>query len=242
MDISFNILDCFDENISNIDITRNYIYVLKLVDNRYYVGRTGNILQRIEEHFTGCGSLYTMSYKPIKVIEVMEEITNGDERNKTLEIMEKYGWENVRGAGWCSLKIKKPKINKKQTNISKELKLNTNDLELKMLYCIENKSVLEIGKMCKMNPTWIANRLEKMKVVERKQLARGYSEYICSDEFKTKIKNYNEIRRQNNCKNMQHETEKSKTDVNLSNIKQKIREKILTAILLSMYLGNRASP
>ena len=44
MDISFNILDCFDDNINNLDITKYYIYVLKLVDDRYYVGRTGNIL------------------------------------------------------------------------------------------------------------------------------------------------------------------------------------------------------
>ena len=64
MDISFNILECFDENISNLDITKNYIYVLKLVEDRYYVGRTTNILNRIEQHFTGYGaSIYTKKYK-----------------------------------------------------------------------------------------------------------------------------------------------------------------------------------
>ena len=29
MDLSFNILDFFDDNISNLDLTKNYIYVLK---------------------------------------------------------------------------------------------------------------------------------------------------------------------------------------------------------------------
>ena len=81
MDLSFNILDCFDDNIDNLDITKYYIYVLKLIDDRYYVGRTGNILRRIEEHFTGVGSIYTINYSPIKVIEVTEELTKQDERN-----------------------------------------------------------------------------------------------------------------------------------------------------------------
>jgi predicted GIY-YIG superfamily endonuclease len=73
-----NILDCFDDNIGNLDITKNYIYVLKLVDDRYYVGRTCNILRRIKEHFTEGGALYTKKYKPLKVIEVEEE-KNGEE-------------------------------------------------------------------------------------------------------------------------------------------------------------------
>ena len=55
----FSILDWFDDNIDNLDLTKNYIYVLKLVDDRYYVGRTCNLLRRIEEHFTNNGSNYT---------------------------------------------------------------------------------------------------------------------------------------------------------------------------------------
>ena len=55
----FNILECFDDNIDNLDITKNYVYVLKLVEERYYVGRTGNILRRIKQHFTSNGALYT---------------------------------------------------------------------------------------------------------------------------------------------------------------------------------------
>ena len=81
--MSFNFLNCFDENIDNLDITKNYIYVLKLIDERYYVGRTGNILRRMEEHFTVGGSMYTKKYKPLKVIEVVEELTPDDERIKT---------------------------------------------------------------------------------------------------------------------------------------------------------------
>jgi predicted GIY-YIG superfamily endonuclease len=114
MDLSFNILDCLDDNIDNLDLTKKYIYVLKLVEDRYYVGRTSNFLKRMEEHFTTGGAIYTKKYKPLKIIEVVEELTNEDERLKTLEVMEKSGWEKVRGACWCSLKIKKPNIEKRR--------------------------------------------------------------------------------------------------------------------------------
>ena len=153
--MSFNILDCFDENIDNLDITKNYIYVLQLIEDRYYVGRTSNILRRIEAHFTVGGSVYTKAYKPIKVIEVQEELTSNDERIKTIEIMEKYGWEKVRGACWCSLKITKPdfeKNKKHKPKIIRKLIPQENDEMIRYLYCVENKNIIEIGEKLKISP------------------------------------------------------------------------------------------
>lgn len=228
MDTSFNILNCFDDSIDNLDITKYYIYVLELIDNRYYVGRTGNILKRIEEHFTGCGSIYTMKYNPIKVIEVVEELTNKDERNKTLEMMSKYGWEKVRGAGWCSLEIKKPNDkykNKKTTQII----TNDRDIELEKLYVLDEKDVEDIGSILQKSPCWVAKRLETLKIVERKQLARGYIKYIESYEYKLKSKIYNLNRRENmNKKNIRIVNNKSELSKDhLLNIKNIIREKYL---------------
>lgn len=106
-----DILECFDNNIgNNLDLTKNYIYVLKLVEDRYYVGRTINIFRRIQEHFTDGGSIYTKKYKPLKVVEVEEETTTDDERKMTFKYVEKYGWGSVRGSYWCSLEIPKPNI------------------------------------------------------------------------------------------------------------------------------------
>ncbi len=110
--MTFNFLECFDENIDNLDITKNYIYVLKLIDERYYVGRTGNILRRVKQHFSGYGAKYTKAYKPLKVIEVVEEMTNDDERKMTFKYVDKYGWEKVRGSYWCSLEIKRKIVEK----------------------------------------------------------------------------------------------------------------------------------
>ena len=51
--------------------------------------------------------------------EIIEEKTHYDERNKTLEYMDLYNWEKVRGYAWCCEKLhKKPilKNNKRRNN------------------------------------------------------------------------------------------------------------------------------
>ena len=233
-----NILDCFDDNIDNLDLTKNYIYVLKLIEDRYYVGRTGNILRRIEEHFTNNGAVYTKAYKPKKVIEVEEEKSSDDERLKTLEIMEKYGWEKVRGACWCCLKIKNPNIERnkkrKQKKVTKIIP-NENDLKIKILYCLENKSVIDIGNEINVSPSRVALRLEKLNIIDRKQLDKGYFEYIESDLYKKNIERRNKEREQKKKKFIELKTDindnaNKNIKVDLLNIKKIIREKYLKAI------------
>jgi predicted GIY-YIG superfamily endonuclease len=235
--MQLNILEYFDDNITNLDITKNYIYVLHLIEDRYYVGRTGNILRRIEEHFTLGGSIYTKQFKPIKVIEVTEELTPEDERIKTIEIMEKYGWEKVRGACWCSLKIKKPnfeKNKKAKKRIIKPLVPEENDENIKLLYCIENKNIMEISDIIKMSVGYVAFRLEKLNIIVRKQLARGYIDYIESDLYKKKIQDRNKEREQKNKKKYDYDYDIDEIYVDkivdLKNIKKIIREKYLNTI------------
>jgi predicted GIY-YIG superfamily endonuclease len=225
----FNILNCFDYTIDNFDITKYYIYVLKLVEDRYYVGRTGNILRRIEEHFTNNGAIYTKAFKPLKVIEIVEEKTRDDERNKTLEIMEKHGWEKVRGACWCRLEIKEPDIERSKKRKSKRVTkifVDENDETIVKLYCLENKSVIEIGNELNRSPSWVAFRLEKINIIRRKQLAKGYFEYIESDLYKQNIERINKEREQKKLKNIEDKKNENK-NVDLLNIKKRIREKYL---------------
>ena len=230
----FNILECFDDNIDNLDITKNYIYVLKLVEDRYYVGRTSNILRRIKEHFTEEGALYTKKYKPLKVIEVEEEKSREDERIKTIITMENYGWEKVRGACWCSLEIKKPNTEKKKKggkkNKKKEIKIKTyeHDEKIRFLYCVENENVIKIGETLNISPCLIAFRLEKLNIVDRRQLARGYFEYIESYLYKENKERRNKTREQSKCKNIENELVVNDiVKVSLLNIKKLIRYKYL---------------
>jgi len=232
MDNDFKLLDCLDESIDNIDITKNYIYVLKLVEDRYYIGRTSNILIRIKEHFTEGGAIYTKKYKPLKVIEIVEEKSCDDERIKTLTMMEKYGYEKVRGAYWCGIEIKKPDMNKykkcKQPKIVKIIP-NENDEKIKFLYCYENKNIIEIGKELNISPSLVANRLDKLDVIIRKQLARGYFEYIESDLYKENIEKRNKEREQKKYKFIEKEIDINENKkVDLLNIKKRIREKYLS--------------
>jgi predicted GIY-YIG superfamily endonuclease len=178
-----------DENIKNLDITKNYIYVLKLIDDRYYIGRTSNIIIRLEQHFTNNGSIYTKMYNPLNVIEIEEELTKDAEKNKTLFYMEKYGFEKVRGYTWCSIELKKNPCIKNKKIIKLENKIEyIIDEELENLYINEKKNIIEIGKILNKSPGFIAHKLEKIGVVQRKQLTNGYFEYINSNMYINNIK------------------------------------------------------
>lgn len=220
MDFDMNIL----YDVSLLDITKSYIYVLELVEERYYVGRTCNFIQRMEEHFTGEGSIYTKKYKPIKIIEVIEEKTKYDERDKTLEYMDMYDWKKVRGYAWCSIELtKKPKI----TNIDKiciEKEHNYENKEVRNLYENEKKDIIEIGNILNKTPGSIAYILEKMKIVDRRQLCRGYMDYVFSDLYKICKKKRDIIREQNKKENIILKKQRSKlTKEELLEIKEKIR-------------------
>jgi cellular nucleic acid-binding protein len=83
-----------------------YIYILKLENNKFYIGKTNNPKFRLIEHFnkTGGGSVWTTKYKPIKI----EKIFNGDDYDEdkyTQIYMDKYGIENVRGGSFTSIKL-----------------------------------------------------------------------------------------------------------------------------------------
>jgi len=82
-----------------------YIYVLKLKNNKYYIGKTTNPQFRLNNHFDEEGSEWTKKYKPINVHELRPDCSAKDETTITQEYMAKYGIDNVRGGPWCSLDI-----------------------------------------------------------------------------------------------------------------------------------------
>ena len=92
------------------DNSKNYIYVLKLINNNYYVGRTKNIHNRMKQHTNYIGSFFTKTYKPIDLIEVTYDLHMEDENIKTREMMRLFGHKNVRGGSWCQLDLINPPI------------------------------------------------------------------------------------------------------------------------------------
>lgn len=82
-----------------------YIYILKLENNKYYIGKTQNPQFRINDHFEGYGSVWTQKYKPIKIVEFIKNCDIYDEDKYTLKYMKIYGIHNVRGGSFCSIKL-----------------------------------------------------------------------------------------------------------------------------------------
>ncbi len=74
-----------------------YIYVLQLEQNKYYIGKTSQPDIRIDSHFKSSGSMWTKKYKPIKILELIENCDNYDEDKYTIIYMIKYGIPFVRG-------------------------------------------------------------------------------------------------------------------------------------------------
>lgn len=84
---------------------KHLIYILKLEDNKWYVGKTTNLMQRLKRHKKGLRTPWTKIHE---IKEVHEVIENGDYKTITLDFMRKYGWKNVRGYAWSQWNLKKP--------------------------------------------------------------------------------------------------------------------------------------
>jgi predicted GIY-YIG superfamily endonuclease len=204
--------------MNNIDPYKDYIYVLKLIEDRYYIGRSQNVIQRIEDHFAGNGSIYTKKYKPLSVIEIVEEKTIDDEKNKTIEYIKKYSWEKVRGYVWCRVDYKNP-INI-ENNKEDIVSCDDVDENIKRLYCYDNKDIIEIGLELNITPGSVAYRLKKMNVITSKKQAKGYYQYITSDPYKLICKNY---KRENN---VQQKEKQNTIIIDKNNFKENISKAI----------------
>ena len=80
-----------------------YIYVLKLREGKYYVGKSDNVMRRLQEHVSGSSSCaeWSRRYGVENLIYVQEQKSIFDEDNKVKELMMKHGFDNVRGGAYA---------------------------------------------------------------------------------------------------------------------------------------------
>ena len=85
------------------------IYVLKLEQGKYYIGKTDNPQFRLETHFNynSSASAWTQKYKPLKVLKLLQNKDDYDENKITLKYMDKYGTANVRGGSFVKVNLDK---------------------------------------------------------------------------------------------------------------------------------------
>lgn len=86
------------------------IYILKLENDKYYVGKTKNPNERMDEHMIGNGSVWTKLHKPVKIVDLIHNCNSFDEDKYTLMTMSKYGIDNVRGGSFSSIILDKDTI------------------------------------------------------------------------------------------------------------------------------------
>ena len=86
-------------------ITRCVIYVLKLENNCFYVGRSESdegVDLRIEAHKNGNGSQWTSKHRFVEILWRRPDSSCYEEDSVTLQMMHKYGIQNVRGGSFCN--------------------------------------------------------------------------------------------------------------------------------------------
>lgn len=97
--------------IKRCPTARYYTYVLQLQGDKMYVGCSDNLFSRLTEHrlMSPSAALWVREHGPVRrVVEVSRNCAPDDEQYKTLEYMSLFGWENVRGAGWCRAAMRAP--------------------------------------------------------------------------------------------------------------------------------------
>ncbi len=101
-----------------------FTYALLLDEGKIYVGETDNIYQRLLEHMTMSNSsaMWVRKHGPVRrVLEITSDAPEGAEEERTLEYMSIFGWENVRGSGWCRKRMLGPPA-KLETYVRGEMK------------------------------------------------------------------------------------------------------------------------
>ena len=89
------------ENIK-YNTSTNYIYVLKLEQGKYYIGKTNNIKRRYMEHLQGSGASWTAKYKPLRLEKLLPSTNPFDEDKYTKQYMTIFGINNVRGGTYVT--------------------------------------------------------------------------------------------------------------------------------------------
>lgn len=140
-----------------------YIYILKLRQNKYYIGKTNNPFFRLEEHFKHGGSQWTKKYKPEKVEKIIPNCDDFDEDSYTLRYMSKYGIENVRGGQFVRLDLPEQDL----LFIKNSLRSSTNR-------CFECGSLDHFVRDCKQRNNYI-------ELVDSVELSSGSDDSLIID-------------------------------------------------------------
>ena len=81
------------------------LYVLQCEDDKWYIGKTKDIVRRFKQHQDGMGSAWTKEYTPVRIAETRPITSIHDETNVTKDYRKTYGIDNVRGGAYSQIDL-----------------------------------------------------------------------------------------------------------------------------------------
>tara|TARA_Y100000389_G_scaffold203301_1_gene251302 strand:+ start:889 stop:2340 length:1452 start_codon:yes stop_codon:yes gene_type:complete len=146
-----------------------FIYVLKLKEDKWYIGKTESSKFRIDTHFDNKGSAFTKKYSPEEIYQIIPECDKYDEDKYVKKYMDKYGMDNVRGGSYSRLELTEDE----KKLIQKEL-WGANDL---CFLCGEDHFVIDCPKYSvedtdQIEPEVVVNETDKEVV--RAKIIKNY--------------------------------------------------------------------
>lgn len=108
-DINDGLIDLkITHNISEY-INKECFFVLKLVNDNYFIGRTNNLRLALLNELNGLGSEWTKIHKPIELLSVIEIKTKNKinirqlHNSYVITYMKKYGFHKIRGGDFYNV-------------------------------------------------------------------------------------------------------------------------------------------
>ena len=130
------------------------IYILKLQNDKWYIGKSDNPEKRFLQHKNGSGSAWTSRHKPLELFKVIENVSPFDEDKFTKEYMSLYGIDNVRGGSYTQIILpeEQKKLIQREIWSMKNLCNNCGSSEHWVRNCttinniVEEKPIIQINK------------------------------------------------------------------------------------------------
>lgn len=76
------------------------VYFMALEHGTYYVGVSSDPEKELEAHREGLGPVWTQIHRPIRIVEVVEDVPASEVDDMVRMFMRKHGMDRVRGGSW----------------------------------------------------------------------------------------------------------------------------------------------
>ena len=139
------------------------LYVLRLQNEKWYIGRSSNLERRFTQHMDGTGAKWTVLHVPINIHESRPLVSDEDEDLFTLEYMKQYGIYNVRGGSFCAVEFRPWHVKEiKKRLMVKELEVVEEVEEVEEVQEVEEVKIVDLQ----------AVDLEEVQQVEMLQISQ----------------------------------------------------------------------